>query len=345
MKKYFLTAALIVAAAASVALVSCKKDNENTPMNPKQSENAALLNRIEDFQVLRNEVHSGMKADGTMTVEEMRQILDLTTNYEHSKHETWCLNTTLDTLRIAMPAVDGNGNVSKSDVVATYDALEIALEKSLNNATDGLDVPSYFAIMMPETGTKDGEINVVFNRGEETEDEHVGRVPFTGDDDWIWGLGLGLCEPGQFNCASDAAQELSRLFKFVIDEEHEGLSYILSNVEHGKYSPFDTIMLEDYVFFEDPNILINTPKWLYFITGQFGDEPCIGHDELNDYWLNIHHYVADLGAPLNIGPTYGSPYHQCNILSHIFLRRTARIHLADVVYCNITWSAHSQYDD
>ena len=178
MKKSILcVAALIVAAIVSVTVVSCKKDKEEV-VKTTNSEAQALLNRIAAFQTLRDAVNSGAKADGSMTVEEMRQALDLVSNYEHSEHMTYCLNTVLDTLHVAMPVVDGEGYVSNADVVATYNAFETALEKCMLGVNDGMDVPSLFSIVMPEIGTKDGNvIEIVFTRGEESEDNDV-RYPF-----------------------------------------------------------------------------------------------------------------------------------------------------------------------
>lgn len=246
MKKTIMcVAALIVAAIVSVTVVSCKKDKDEV-VKATNSEAQALLNRIEAFQTLRDAVNSGVKADGSMTVEEMRQALDLVSNYEHSEHMTYCLNTTLDTLHVAMPAVDGEGYVSNADVVATYNAFETALETCMLGVKDGMDVPSYFSIVMPEIGTKDNEdIDVVFLRGEADEapgnEEHTSNGPYReGIDDWKWGLDLGPCDPtGYTGRMIDAADKLTQQFVFTPDSQHQGQTCILQNVEHVVYTPSD----------------------------------------------------------------------------------------------------------
>ena len=211
-KTIMCVATLIVAAIVSVTVVSCKKEKDEV-VKATNSEAQALLNRIEAFQTLRDAFNSGTKTDGSMTVEEMRQALDLVSNYEHSEHMTYCLNTVLDTLHVAMPAINGEGYVSNADVVATYNAFETALEKCMLGVKDGMDVPSYFSIVMPKTGAKDDDdIDIVFLRGAADDapgnEEHTSDGPFReGVDDWVWGLNLGLCNPpGPFNCNLDAAE-------------------------------------------------------------------------------------------------------------------------------------------
>ena len=180
-------AALIVAAIVSVTVVSCKKDKDEV-VKATNSEAQALLNRIEAFQTLRDAVNSGVKEDGSMTVEEMRQTLDLMSNYEHSEHMTYCENTVLDTLHVVMPTINGEGYVSNADVVATYNAFETALEKRMLGVNDGLDVPSYFSIVMPQIGAKDdGDIDIVFTRGEEGVKYNDVTDPFGEGDDYVWG--------------------------------------------------------------------------------------------------------------------------------------------------------------
>ena len=142
-KSIMCVAALIVAAIVSVTVVSCKKDKDEVVTKATNSEAQALLNRIEAFQTLRDAVNSGAKADGSMTVEEMRQALDLVSNYEHSEHMTYCENTVLDTLHVAMPAVDGEGYVSNADVVATYNAFETALEKCSSRLMTNFFISEY----------------------------------------------------------------------------------------------------------------------------------------------------------------------------------------------------------
>lgn len=347
-RKSLLIAVMVIAATAATLFVGCKKEKDEAAATADRSEAQALLNRIEAFQTLRDAVNSGAKADGSMTVEEMRQALDLVSNYEHSEHMTYCLNTVLDTLHVAMPTVDGEGRVSETDVVATYNAFETALEKCMLGVNDGMDVPSYFSIVMPKSGAKDdNDIDIVFLRGEADEapgnEEHTSDGPFREDiDDWKWGLNLGLCNPqGPFNCNLDAADKLSEQFVFTPGLQHQGQTFFPYEVDYGKYAPCETSLLPGYVYYVDPNMEDCASTWLFYeedsIIGPDFVEPCIFYDEMNCYWRSIRRNIVLPNAPLHFGPLYHSPYHKCIISDKLFKRQTARVHLADVVYCYVFW--------
>lgn len=346
-KTIMCVATLIVAAIVSVTVVSCKKDKDGMVTKTTNSEAQALLNRIEAFQTLRDAVNSGAKADGSMTVEEMRQALDLVSNYEHSEHMTYCLNTVLDTLHVAMPLVDGEGRVSETDVVATYNAFETALEKCMLGVKDGMDVPSYFSIVMPKSGAKDdNDIDIIFLRGESDDapgnEEHTSDGPFREDiDDWRWGLDAGLCNPpGPFNCAMDAADKLTQQFVFTPDQQHQGRSYIVYMVEHAYYTPDDGDLPEDWIYYVDPNMEDCAPRWLFYYEGEvpYGyPEPCIPWDEMNCYWRSIRRNIVLPNAPLHFGPISHAPYHRCIIIDRLYHRQTRREHVAHVIYCYVSW--------
>ncbi len=354
MKKLFITVALIAATAISVAIVSCKKDNENALKNPKQSEAAALLNRIEAFQAIRDAVNSGAKADGSMTVEEMRQILDLMSNYEHSEHMTYCLNTVLDTLHVAMPAVDGEGYVNNVDVVATYNAFETALEKCLLGVNDERNVPSYFSIVMPKIGAKDvDDIDIVFTRGEADDEIDTVSGPFGEEHNYKWGMLLGHCPFDPTSRITDAAKELSRKLKYTIDPQHAGMTYFLTNVEYAKYTPLeDAIHLSDYTYYDGIIVDNCSSTWLYVQGGDFEEEPCIYYDELNCYYANICATVVNPNAPLYFSRNH-VPYHECKVVAkplyfppYVGAKRPHRVHVLDpIIYGYKVWIAQNQYDE
>lgn len=334
---------LIVAAIVSATVVSCKKDKDEVVTKNTNSEVQTLLKRVNDFQTLRDAVNSGAKADGSMTVEEMRQALDLVSNYEHSEHMTYCLSTVLDTLHLVMPAVDGEGLVSEADAVATYNAFETALEKCMLGVKDGMDVPSYFSIVMPKAGAKDDDdINIVFFRGAADEDpcneKHTSEGPYTEEDNWYWGLDLGPCDQtGYTGRMIDAADKLTQQFGVLSPgQQHSGQSYIVYNVEHAGYAPCETSLLPGYIYYVDPNMEDCAATWLFYHEGS--DEPCISYDELNCYWRSIRRNIVLPFAPLHYGPVTNSPYHICTIEDRVFYRRTKKVHLANVVYCQVSWA-------
>ena len=358
MKKMYKTvvmATLVVMTVAAI-LVGCKKEkNENTTAKANNSEASALLHRIEAFQALRDAVNAGAKTDGSMTVEEMRQILDLTTNYEHSEHMAYCENTILDTLHVTMPAIDGEGNVSESDVVATYNAFEMALERCMTAANDGRDVPSTFSIVMPEVGAKDDEdIDIVFVRGtESTERGTTSDGPFS--KDWFWGKGLGLCKPNPFNTdEGDATTRLTPYFAFHPDPQHQGQTYILSNVIHTVYRPCQQLVPYITSIYYVDTLMDCADTWLYcLLTNDILDDRCLFYDDLNCYYESIMRNIVAPGAPLHFAPIASAAppaYYACIIdwrefpawgLENSFYK----IHIAIVTYADVIWTDNPGGDD
>lgn len=351
-KTILCVAAVIVAAIVSITVVSCKKDKDEVVTKATNSEAQALLNCIEAFQTLRDAVNSGEKVDGSMTVEELRQVLDLVTNYEHSEHMTYCVGTVLDTLRIAMPLVDNEGNVSENDVVATYNSFEIELQKCLDAVDDGKVIPSYFSILMPENIGKDfNEIEIVFIRGvageypKENQKNRDDDGPFIEEFDyWHWGDSLGLCKPDPYSCTSDAAQQLSEEFVYVIPAAHQGESYIISNVVHVLYSPCSrTIPGVSTTYYQDPYMEDCADTWLFCSILPYYTDPCLNSYELNCFWRSIVRNIVDPSAPLHYAPLENSalliPYHYCIIESNKFYFEVDyyKLHIAHVIYCEIEW--------
>ena len=355
-KNIMCIAVLIVAAIVSVIVVSCKKDKDEVATKATNSEAQALLNRIEAFQTLRDAVNSGAKADGSMTVEEMRQTLDLVSNYEHSEHMTPCVNTVLDTIHIAMPVVDNEGYVSETDVVATYTAFESALERCITMVNDDRDVPSYFSIVMPEVETKDdNDIDFVFVRGtENTQNSPLDNGPFPDNVDWHWGKGLGLCKPDLFNVAEgDATTQLSPYFAFHPEPQYQGQTYFLTNVIHTIYKPCNyEIPNITSIYYED-TLMDCADSWLFYTVTSPNHEPCLFGWELNCYYESIVRNISTPGAPLYYAPTstiVAPAYHSCTIEWQEFLVNDlngfyCKTHLAHVIYAYVVWSDNPGNND
>lgn len=359
-KKNLFIATLLVVAATTIAVVSCKKEKNETRSQHEKTEMQSLVNRIKVFQTLCESVQSGIKADGVMSVEEMRQNLDLTANYEHSEHMTYCENTILDTLYLAMPPVDEDGNVAEMDVVATYEAFETELGKHMEMCNDGRILPSYFSIVMPEKGVRAEEgIRIVFLRGEEGQEAKGNRNTCDGDgpfngpyDYWYWGDNLGRCKWDPYNATADATDVLSQHFGFVIPEEHLGESYFVYNVVHVNYRPCDRDVQYGYsLYYEDPNMEDCADTWLFCHITSIPVDLCIDWNELNCYWRSINRNIVDADAPLHY--TYLSdhynvpvPYHCCYISWNRFyvendygrLGHYYQIHVAHVTYCDVSWA-------
>ena len=314
MNKYFKIAALFVAAVISVAVVSCQKDKETEEPVASQSQNSEakeLLNRIYAFQELRDDINSGAKSGESMTLEELRNNIDLTFNFEHSQHATPFANATLDTFYVRMPQTDANGNVSAADAIATYNAFETSLEHLMANVEDDSNLAKNFSIKFPETGAKNEDaIQVVFTRGLR-EDPSAASDPFEEGDDYIWGKMLGYCDPQPGARATDATVALTRIFQYVPDEEHEGMIGIKYDIEYVGYKSYEDLneLYPNYIYFNDTTLKCDH-KWLYheFVCGDH--EPCIMHDEMNCYSRSNDRIFKSPDGALHWGPYSGSPYHE-----------------------------------
>ena len=339
MKKTFKLAALFVAAAISVAVVSCNKDKETEEPVASQSQNSeakALLNRIYTFQELRNDINSGAKSGESMTLEELRDNIDLTFNFEHSQHAIPFDYATLDTFYVRMPQVDANGNVSAADAIATYNAFETSLENLLANVEDDSNLAKNFSIKFPETGTKNEDaIQVVFTRGTEGT-SYPWFAPFEEGDDYIWGKDLGRCDYGLTDI-TDAANELTKKIHNNSPAAVYDTYYSPYKIDYVKFTPHqDNIYLSDYIYIEQKNYPYSHIYWLFYVSGEFDEEPCVYHYELNQEYNNFFATHMNVNGRYHYHPTYeGIPYFDCVIHDeHLYnpAKRSDRIHTAWVLY-------------
>lgn len=348
--KYFVAAAIVVATTAAV-LVGCKKEKDEPKDNGRQSEAAVLVNRINKFFELRDATNSGAKADGSMTVEEMREILCMVSNYEHSEHEIFCHNTVLDTLEVRMVPI-ANGNVLESDVVAVYNAFETELENCMESVDDGMDVPSLFSIVLPENGTRDEEdIKIIFTRGQKAEPESISSPLVSGpfhDICWYWGLDLGRCDGG-LSALVDAADVLSTYFTPNVNPPGNGYIQIFGNVEYVEYIATNRFSVvnpnfQNYTYWVPAEQITPCTYWLFNQYGPLAEgeeEPCLCEDEMNCEWFNINEHIVEPTGALHYSPNYHSPYYSCEVLDKYLINKDKvmcdRHHTALVCYATYFW--------
>lgn len=352
--KFMLFSATVIAVIAATLFVGCKKEKDETTSNETMSPKAqAMWNCIHHFQELRIACNSGVRSEGTMTLEDMRQTLCLMANFEHSEHETYCVNTTLDTLYVAMPNVDENGNVGDTDVVEAYNAFERALQECIANINDGRDVPSLFSIMLPQVGAKDSDnIRIVFTRGREAGQDPDSPTVHGPIEDLclVWGLDGGYCNPTSFfNIQWDAADELSTYFTPDTTSPGNGSYQIFGNVEYAEYIATKTFMVENpywsnYTYWPNAFNVTQCSDWLFFLSGIIsGDEPCLCEDEMNCEWGFITGLIVSDTGYLHLSPNYHSEYYSCEVKDYYLEDKQHgdsicdRYHTALVCYADYYW--------
>lgn len=340
MKKHLKLATLFVAAAISVAVVSCQKDkepeNENQTVVKSSNDDAKeLLNRIYAFRSLRDDINSGAKSGESMTLEELRDNIDLTFNFEHSQHATPFDYATLDTFYVKMPNVDADGNVTAAEAIATYNAFETNLENLMANVDDDSDLAKNFSIKFPEAGAKSGDdIEVVFTRGTEGE-KYPWFAPFEEGDDYIWGKNLGRCDH-ELTEVTDAANELTKKIHQNSPAATSKSFYSPYKIDYVKFTPHpDNIHLSDYIYIEQKNYPYSSIYWLFYVGGEFDEEPCEYYYELNQEYNNFFATHMNTNGQYHYHPTYGIPYFDCLINDeHLYnpAKRSDRMHTAWVLY-------------
>ncbi|MBQ8760113.1 MAG: hypothetical protein IJZ06_01670 [Bacteroidales bacterium] len=346
-KRLFTIATLFVAVAISVAVVSCQKDNEteeNVVAKSVNNESKELLNRIYAFQELRDNINAGEKSDGSMSLQEMRDNIDLTFNYEHSQHATPFANATLDTFYVAMPTLDANGNVTEADAIATYNAFETNLEKLMASVDDDMNLAKNFSIKLPEAGTKSGnDIEVVFTLGTRDVVPYPSSGPFVKGDDYYWGKMLGRCDHDSTVRITDAAVELTRKFKFTPDAEHEGILSYIYDVEYVGYKSYEdpNDLFPKYIYYNDTTLTCGH-RWLFYECVYGDEEPCITFDEMNCYWQSNNELLVSTNGALHWGPYSGSPYYECTIewKEYCYGRFCYKLHDCVVTYAKIFYGNH-----
>ena len=341
MKKSFKLAALFVAAAISVAVVSCQKDKETEEPVASQSQNSEakeLLNRIYAFQELRDDINSGAKSGESMTLEELRDNIDLTFNFEHSQHATPFDCATLDTFYVRMPQTDANGNVSAADAIATYNAFETSLENLLANVEDDSNLAKNFSIKFPETGAKNEDaIQVVFTRGI-NDGLQSSMGPFGTRDNYIWGKMLGYCDGLSTGRNTDAAAELTKKFQFTPDAEHEDMISLIYDIEYVIYISYKSNNYNRFVYYSDTAMTCGH-DWLFKYVGDCDTEPCISMEEMNCYYQSNQRLLVSPNGVLHWGPTSRSPYHECTIrwIEKNYFDYCEKIHYNIVTYAKISY--------
>lgn len=350
MKKYssIVVVALVIVATAAIFFVGCKKEKDKAVTQPEKT----LMDKIKVFQTIRESVNSGIKTDDVMTIEEMRQYLCLVSNYEHSEHETHCINTTLDTIYITMPEIDSNGNIHNVDVVTVYNEFEKALEECIASINDGRCVLGLFSIMLPRVAKDNNYIRIVFTRGREGEqksDPPTVNGPIE-DLCLIWGLDLGYCDSNNHNIAWDAADELSTYFTPDNTNPGNGAIHIFTDVEYVEYIATNTFMItnpysSNYTYWTPAYGITPCVYWLFYQSGIInGPEPCLCEDEMNCEWSSINDFIVANDSTWHNSPNYNSPYYYCVVRDNILIDKLHgdsicdRYHTALVCYAKHYWT-------
>ena len=141
MKKVLLSVA-IIAAMLGVMMSSCKKEEsaqmKNGVAQTEQSMSPSeqrIIDFLADFEAMKQ----GAKAEGeSVTPEQARWQWETTLNYCYGFTQTDLTSMRHDTLRVAMPKTNAQGNVDYTDLMATYNDIV----STVRNAYVNIDMES-----------------------------------------------------------------------------------------------------------------------------------------------------------------------------------------------------------
>ena len=312
-KTIAVTAVLITTAAT--IFVSCKKDNDETFTQNRQtevkSEAQVVYEKVKRFESLRKSYHSNSRSDnGTVPVSEARLILDASINYEYSDVNRYLEDRDLDTLYYTAPFVNSQGEVALNDLIDIYDRFSSDIEKMENTV-------NLFMVTFSDANTRSNNIEIVYTRGTPTPTPtpvptpNVPNYPFGDDEDWIWGMDNGRCDIGGY---SDAAQELTKKFA--------------NTTRRGQIGVADTAQIKPMIWDMEYDDVGATEKlndedcstyWLFYVENvpiEDISSYCIDNFELNCYYRSICRYVVSETGCFHYSPNLNSPYREVEIKWH-----------------------------
>ncbi len=318
-KTIAVTAVLITTAAT--IFVSCKKDNDETFTQNRQtevkSEAQVVYEKVKRFESLRKSYHSNSRGDnGTVPVSEARLILDASINYEYSDVNRYLEDRDLDTLYYTAPFANSQGEVALNDLIDIYDRFSSDIEKMENTV-------NLFMVTFPDANTRSNNIEIVYTRGTPTPTPtpvptpNVPNYPFGHDEDWIWGMDNGRCDLGGY---SDAAQELTKKF---INDTRGGTRG--NSIPSQPYVPSDTAYMNPVMIWDTEYADISATEklneencskyWLFYERVHKDDVSthCIDNIDLNCYCRSINRYAILETGCFHYSPNLNSPYREVEI--------------------------------
>ena len=131
-KSYLFLATLLVVAAVSVAVVSCKKETQRATLNPIESLQAFNPLEIEDMNAylkdFKQKIQSAAKGDDeALSLEDAAWHLSSLANFEFANANVECDDVRFDTLYAQVNVT--NGTVLLSDLATAYENISTCIDK------------------------------------------------------------------------------------------------------------------------------------------------------------------------------------------------------------------------
>lgn len=347
-----LVAAIMIVATGAVIMVGCKKE-ESAQMKSDVAQTEQNMSpeeqKVLDFLADYDAMKQGMKAEGEpVCPEDARWYIETVMNYCHGFSHELLSNMRMDTVRVAMPKTDEEGQIAYSDLMTTY-CNAVAAVREQYKSIDMEGKTLQFVMMSIENGTaKNGsdDLVILMNTGSNNGSNGVGTStppsspwyagPFGEWDEWIWGMNKGKCMGT--NVGFDAADILTMAI--------------------GHY---DTIHWAEYVpcygchpyFIVEPTVVATYPgnansTWPFFASGLTWDEVqtyCIPWDDMNMYYEEILQATHTENMVTNPFGYFG--YYRTHVIDTRGVDMSSGLseikHIVKVYYATRGWRTSGEY--
>lgn len=317
-----LFAAILAAATYAAIMVGCKKEeiaNRNGVGTYPSQLMSASEEKVLDFLADINSTKRGMKVDGeALCLEDFLWYCETTVNYCYGFPDEIICDIRMDTIRVALPKYNKDGNFEYNDALEFYSKMVNALREAYTSI-DIKDKTLQFVMMSIESyNAKDNpdDLVIIMNVGSNSNENSPGSSSpdqpwyvglFNKDDNWIWGFQLGKCDSTVLE--SDASDQLT-LAIANYDFAHGSLSNPCENCH--PYFLVGPNIEEMYVGNADS-------IWPFYDSGLSLDETmtrCIPGEELEMYYENIMLNTHTESMETNPFGYYG--YYETVVIDMIF---------------------------
>ena len=281
MKKSFFYAICVMAVAATVAVVSCRKEKEpqvEAEVPQADAQMQAEIDRIVGFkkQVETRKANSGMKSAETVTLDEaMNNIVDLF-NVTYTEPMAYYTESERHEFTISV-ALTADGSVLVDDVVSAYGQALAHAREAYHAST--LPDKAYQCLMVTCTPQRDGTVDLLFDGkyGTKTDQPlpptpHIDG-PFSNGDNWqCGGLYTGKCDNP--SAPGDAVEKLNEQLFIRISEDYPV-------APAGKRT----------VFINEFPLEFSGPEYPGVFYTEDLNETCIGWMYMNDYYAGEVNHI------------------------------------------------------
>ena len=314
-KPFFISIICLMAAAFAVAVVSCKKEKENTTQEAPTTEMAAADNMDEYLMAFKKKLLSAQKGDETLSIEQAQSDLGNLLNFDFGDANYASNVFHHDTLYTRLQLTDGQVDLSQLAV-----AYQVVYEQ-IKDAFRQVDLPDktiYAIYCSIEGNNRDSDTEVVTVLTTRSYDESISW----NTDDWRAGNKKGRCDgymagiygapervmamlnynPSQFGCANGRVYFTDYTLAFI--EPNVDNSYLYdANAprQHRLFYEMDLlgndlsltcIPYEEQVYYYNQILTLPTTCANYFIPGPFpSDHVIIEYKDLR-YQHSINGYYG-----------------------------------------------------